>query len=146
MPAGEVRFRLLRDNDAPATNPLGLAYEFGLQDIKGVIDPGWRNALGGHVFDFTLTAKPGKDPDRPNFTGRFASGSADDRFVYLAWRATVRGDYINRVKARLSAISWAMVDEAQRTGRPITADLSGRGPGDTRKPIEWMIETEEKAP
>ena len=45
-----------------------------------------------------------------------------------------------RVKARLGQIDWALVEEAQRTGRPISADLSGRGPGAGRTPIDWRLE------
>ena len=117
MPAGEVKFRLRRADDRPATNPKGLAYEFGLQDTKGRIVAGRRDARG-LVFDFSLLARPGKDPNHPNFTGAFASGPADGRFIYLSWKAVGRGDYINRVKAPLAGIDWAMVEEAQRTGRP----------------------------
>jgi hypothetical protein len=139
MPAGEVKFRLRRADDVPVTNPEALAFSFGLQDTKGQIVAGRRDGQG-LVFDFSLTAKPGKDPNHPNFTGRFASGPPEDRFVYLSWKATARGDYINRLKARLGSIDWALVEEAQRTGRPISADLSGRGPGAGRTPIDWRLE------
>src|ERR1700677_555600 len=94
----EVRFRLLRSDDVPATNPLNLSYQFGLQDIKENIVAGTRQPSGILVFDFILRAKVGKDPARPVFTGPFASGPVDDRFVYLSWRAIERGDYINRAK------------------------------------------------
>jgi hypothetical protein len=46
MNPGEVRFRLLRGDDKPATNPDNLAYEFGLQDTKQVIVAGNRRADG----------------------------------------------------------------------------------------------------
>ena len=32
MKLDEVRFRLLRNDEVPATNPFNLAYRFGLQD------------------------------------------------------------------------------------------------------------------
>jgi hypothetical protein len=135
----EARFRLLRSGDAPATNPHNLAYRFGLQDTKGNIVPGKRQPNGMLAFDFTLKVKQGKDAARPVFTGPFASGPADDRFVYLSWFATERGDYINRVKARLAAIDWKMIRASQRQDRPITADMTGRGPGDGTKPIAWYL-------
>jgi hypothetical protein len=71
-----------------------------LQDNKGEIVAGARDGMGRFVFDFSLKVKPAAD-GRPSFTGRFASGTPDDRFVYLSWRSIPRGVYINRLKARL---------------------------------------------
>jgi hypothetical protein len=34
MDLDEVRLRLLRNDDVPATNPFNLSYRFGLQDTK----------------------------------------------------------------------------------------------------------------
>ncbi|HEY1759415.1 MAG TPA: DUF5990 family protein [Bryobacteraceae bacterium] len=135
----EVRFRLLRSDDVPATNPHNLAYRFGLQDTKGNIVPGERRPDRKLAFDFALKVKQGKDPARPVFTGPFASGPVDDRFVYLSWFAIERGDYINRVKARLTTIDWKMIRVSQEQDRPITADMTGRGPGDGTKPIVWYL-------
>jgi len=104
MKPDEIRFRLLRSDHVPATNPHNLAFKFGLQDKKGEILSGARQKDGTLAFDFTLTVRKGKDPSRPVFGGRFASGPPDDRFVYLSWYAIKRGDYINRVKARLNTI------------------------------------------
>jgi hypothetical protein len=135
----EVHFRLLRSDDVPATNPHNLAYRFGLQDTKGNIVPAERQANGMLAFDFVLKVKPGKDAARPVFTGPFASGSVEDRFVYLSWFAIERGDYINRVKVRLGAIDWKMIRASQNEHRSITADLSGRGPGESMRPIAWYL-------
>jgi hypothetical protein len=135
----EVRFRLLRQDDVPATNPLADEYVFGLQDTKQQIVAGMRQADGRLAFDFSLTAKPGPDPDRPRFSGRFASGPADDRFVYLSWRSMERGDYINRVKARLSAIGWDLIETAEKAGRPLVADMTGWLPGDRRGQVAWAV-------
>jgi Family of unknown function (DUF5990) len=135
----EVHFRLLRSDDVPATNPDSLAYRFGLQDTKGNIVPGERQADGMLVFDFVLRVKQGKDTARPVFTGQFASGRVDDRFVYLSWLAVERGDYINRAKIRLGAIDWKMIRASQKEHRPITADVSGRGPGQTMMPLAWYL-------
>ena len=135
-----VRFRLLRSNDIPATNPHKLDFKFGLQDNRQDIMEGMCRADGMLVFDFTLKAKAGKDPDCPTFTGRYASGPVDDRFVYLSWYAIKRGDYINRIKARLSTVDWKMVRAAQKHDKTITADMSGRGPGNPRKFVTWYLE------
>jgi hypothetical protein len=135
----EVRFRLLRNDDVPATNPFQLAYRFGLQDTKQNIFAGEKQPNGIIVFDFSLNVKKGKDPKRPVFTGPFASGPIDDRFVYLSWWAIARGDYINRVKARLSTIDWKMVRASQDQGKPITANMTGWTPGDPRKRVTWYL-------
>ena len=138
MDEGEVRFRLIRADDAPATNPEGDTFVFGLQDAKGNIDTGVRDDHGRWVFDFTLRVKPGKD-GAPNFLGPYASGSVDDRFVYLSWLSLSRGAYINRLKCRLSEISWDLIREAQAKGRRITGDVSGRGPGQAMHPVGWRL-------
>jgi hypothetical protein len=140
MNPGEVRFRLLRSDDIPATNPHQLAYRFGLQDTKGNIVPGERQPNGMLAFDFTLKVKLGKDASRPVFTGLFASGPVDDRFVYLSWWAIERGDYINRVKARLATIDWKLIRASQEQDRPITVNMTGLGPGDGTKPIAWYLD------
>lgn len=137
--ADVVRFRLLRNDDIPDTNPHKLAYRFGLQDTKQQIVPGERRPDGTFAFDFSLNVKHGKTRDVPVFTGQFASGPVDDRFVYLSWFAIDRGDFINRVKARLSNIDWKMVRTAQAQDKAITADMTGWSPGDLRKHVEWYL-------
>jgi len=139
MKSGEVRFRLLRSDDAPATNRHNLAFKFGLQDKNGEIVPATPLKNGTLAFDFTLTVKKVEDTKRPVFGGRFASGPPQDRFVYLSWYAIKRGDYINRVKARLSGIDWRIIREAQENNKAITADMTGRTPGQTKKPIKWNL-------
>jgi hypothetical protein len=136
---GEVLLRLIRADDVPATNPLNQAYVFGLQATNQEIMAGARRSDGAFVFDFSLRVKPGANPARPVFTGRFASGPVADRFVYLSWRSVERGDYINRVKARFSGIDWTMVRQAQTADRPLTADMTGWRPGDPRKQVEWHL-------
>jgi hypothetical protein len=141
MPApGELRLRLIRDSDAPATNPDGEAYAFGLQDAKQQLVAGARDAGGRLTWDFTVAVKPGKD-GAPNFTGPFASGPADDRFVYLSWRSIPRGVWINRIKARLGGIDWPLIERARAEGRPLVADMSGWTPHDRRGQVEWRVET-----
>jgi hypothetical protein len=135
-----VKLRLIRADDAPPSNPQNLAFHFGLQDGKQVIDPGVRSADGGFAFDFVLKVKPGADPDHPVFMGPHASGPADDRFVYLSWRPAAGGGYINRIKARLSAITWTQVRAAQAADRPLVADMTGWRPHDGRKQVLWTLE------
>ena len=84
MNSVEVRFRVLRNDDVPATNPLHFEYRFGLQDTKGNIVAGTKLSNGALGFDFSLTARQGTDSRYPVFAGRFASGPVSDRFVYLS--------------------------------------------------------------
>jgi hypothetical protein len=133
----EVRLRLIRSDDAPTTNPEGDAFAFGLQDVQGELTAGRRLPDGRLAWDFTLRVREG-GPE-PAFLGRFASGPAGDRFVYLAWRSIPRGVWINRVKARLCDIGWDQIRAAQATGRPLVADLTGRPPGGGRVAVDWRL-------
>lgn len=138
MAAGDtVRLRLTYPPGPPLSHE-GQAWVFGLQDTKGVLHDGVPLGDGLHAFDFELRVKPGPDPDHPVFLGAFASGPADGRFVYFAWRDTATGVWINRLKARLAPITWAMVREAQAREVPITATMAGRRLGDTRPP-DWSV-------
>lgn len=135
---GKVRFRLLRDDPAPPS-PDGSACRIGLQDNKGGMQAGTRRPDGKLQFDFALVVKEGPDPERPVFTGPFASGPRDGRFVYLSWQRVDGSGYVNRIKARLADLDWLLVREAQAAGKPLEADLSGRRPGGGRVPIQWRV-------
>ncbi|MBO9670861.1 MAG: hypothetical protein J7485_10125 [Sphingobium sp.] len=133
-----VRFRLLRDSADPPS-PDGSAVRFGLQDSKDNIQPPVKRADSTLVFEFELKVKEGPDPERPVFTGPFASGPRDERFVYLAWQRLNEQGYVNRVKIRLTDIGWPLVREAQASGRPLEYDASGRGTGGGRVAVEWKL-------
>jgi hypothetical protein len=133
-----VRFRLLRDSAEPPA-PDGSAVAFGIQDNKGQLYPPVQRTDGVFVFDFELTVKDGPDPDKPVFTGLFASGPRDERFVYLAWPRLNGQGHVNRVKVRLIDIGWPLVREAQTTGRPLEYDASARGTGGGRVAVEWTL-------
>ena len=136
----EVRMRLVRANDVPPSHAFPEEkFEFGLQDAKGVVVPGTRGSNGEFIFDFVLTVRDGRDPKHPAFGGRFASGTADDRFVYLSWSSVARGVWINRLKARLGKIDWKMVREAQKVDKPLVADMTDWALGDKRKFVEWRV-------
>ncbi len=133
-----VRMRLLRDHAEPPA-PDGSPVAFGIQDNKGQLHPPVRRADGMLVFDFALTVKPGPDPDKPVFTGPFASGPRDERFVYLSWPRLNGQGHVNRAKFRLIDIDWGLVREAQRLGRPLEFDASGRGAGGGRVAVAWTL-------
>lgn len=132
-----IRMRLLRDDPAPPSGD-GNACRFGLQDNKGRIVEGRRGTDGMFRFEFELTVKPGPD-GRPVFTGPFASGSRDERFVYLSWQRPDGGGYVNRIKARLKDLDWPLLHTAQASGKALEADMSGRRPGGGTVPVEWRL-------
>jgi hypothetical protein len=138
-PLTEARFRLLRSDDVPPSHEIEEPYEFGVQDVKQALLPPARRAGGMLAFDFTLSVKPGADPHRPTFLGRFASGPPNDRFVYLSWRSIPRGVWINRVKARLGGVDWTLARAAIDSGRVIEADMSGWTPHDHRRQVPWRL-------
>jgi hypothetical protein len=137
MAGGEtVRFRFLRDT-AAAPRSDGSGCRFGLQDSKDNIQPPVTRADGMLVFDFELTVKQGPNPDRPVFTGPFASGPRDERFVYLSWQRLNGTGYMNRIKLRLEDLDWTTIHAAH--GKILEADLSGRSTGGGRVPVAWRI-------
>jgi len=133
-----IRFRLLRNTAEPPA-PDGSPCAFGIQDNKGQLYPPVTRVDGMLVFDFELTAKDGPDPDKPVFTGPFASGPRDERFVYLAWPRLNGQGHVNRAKFRLTDISWAQVREAQRLGKVLEFDASNSRAGGGRVAIEWTL-------
>ena len=137
MTSSEASFRLLRSDDAPATN---LAYKIRSTRHQAGDHEGRQLPDSKSAFDFLLTVKKGPKPDFSVFGGRYASGPPHDRFVYLSWFVISRGDCINRIKACLSTIDWNLVLAAQEQGKVITADMTGWGPGDPRKYVTWFLQ------
>ena len=79
-------------------------------------------------------------PDgRPNFTGAFASGPRDQRFVYLSWPRLDGCGYVNRIKMRLTDLDWPLIGQAIDRGMPLEADASGRKPGGGTVPVKWSL-------
>jgi hypothetical protein len=134
-----VLMRLTRRGAVPLSHELDEAYEFGLQDTKQNIVPGVSGPDGLLIFDFELTVKPSPDPDHPVFTGLYASGPVNDRFVYLSWHSIERGVYINRLKASLRTITWPLVHNAQSSGRRIAADTTDWRLGDPHRIVGWHL-------
>jgi hypothetical protein len=148
---GTIRLRLLRDSVPPSGE--GSATHFGLQDNKDVLHAGVAREDGRFAFDFELRVAAAADEERPPvFTGPFAFGKPQDRFVYLSWQRDGAPGYINRVKARLADIDWAMVRAAQSSGGRLEADLTGRKAGGGKVPVAWSLvdlpepEAEQAAP
>ena len=131
-----VRFRLLRQEAAaPSGDP---SAAFGLQDRHGKLQPPVRRADGMHVFEFELSVDAGPD-GRANFTGPFACGPRDQRFVYLSWPDLDGCGYVNRVKVRLADLDWPQIEAAIARDVPLEADASGRKAGGGTVPVAWRL-------
>lgn len=134
-----LKMRLLRDDPKPP-NGDGSAVRFGLQDNKEQLHDGVLRDDGKLAFDFELRVAAAEDESQPPvFLGPFAFGRPQDRFVYLSWQRTELPGYVNRVKARLADIGWALVHEAQESGGRLEADMSGRKAGGGKVPVVWRI-------
>ena len=80
-------------------------------------------------FHLTLTLAGQLDSGAPRFTGPFAQGSADERFVYINIGASA-GDHLSpwsrRAKIHISGITWEMVEQVQeKPGSSIHARFAG---------------------
>jgi len=137
---GILKLRLLRDDPTPPSAADGEDWHFGLQDNRDALHPGTPRADGMLAFDFELrVAAAGDEGQPPVFTGPFAFGKPQDRFVYLSWQRTAGPGYVNRIKARLADIDWALVQAAQESGGRLEADMSGRKAGGGKLAVAWRL-------
>jgi hypothetical protein len=111
--------------DPPTTSD---SIMFGLQDKHEQLQFGdpKDNTL---IFDFELTVTQEAD-GKPNFSGAFAHGTKQDRFLYLTLRRLQAGGWqnIKRIKIPLKSIPWQQIEEV--IGNPdqrLTASVSGQG-------------------
>jgi uncharacterized protein DUF5990 len=77
-------------------------------------------------FEFTVTAKTGRDDDLPNFAGPFVQGPAGGRFVYInigTYAGQTSTPWSRRLKIPLSGITWDML----RSGKVLVARIPGTG-------------------
>lgn len=79
------------------------------------------------VFKPILRARRSSDGS-VNFLGPFAQGPKTERFIYLNWvmaeEKKGRMDMIGRIKLHLNHITWAAVEKAVQSNRPIRVKLS----------------------
>jgi hypothetical protein len=77
-------------------------------------------------FEFTVTAKMGRDNNLPNFTGPFVQGPAGERFVYInigTYAGQTNTSWSRRLKIPLSGITWDMLN----SGKVLVAHIPGTG-------------------
>ncbi|ODT85221.1 MAG: hypothetical protein ABS86_06305 [Sphingobium sp. SCN 64-10] len=136
-----LKLRLLRDSPLPpGASGDEAPCAFGLQDNKGQLHDLLPLADGKLAIEFELRVAAVADETQPPlFLGPFAFGTPQDRFVYLSWQRPDTPGYVNRVKARLADIDWAMVHAVQESGGRLEADLSGRKAGGGKLPVSWRL-------
>jgi hypothetical protein len=113
---------------------------FGIQDTNKAVHDGRKLRGGLLIFEVTLDVKSRDVSESPRFSGSFAHGSPDERFLYLRWkRQEPRSDpWAWRIKIPLDGITWPMLREAARTGASIEASVVGPRPH-AREPIVWRM-------
>lgn len=96
---------------------------FGLQDKKRAIHPGIPQNDEALVYTCELQAER-QENGRPNFTGTFAHGTPDKRFLYL----TLKHDQeiVRRLKIELSSITWDQI-AGLHEDTVLEARVDGRG-------------------
>jgi hypothetical protein len=90
-----------------------------------------RSTRGDLSFDFSLTAAESGKNGLPNFTGPFAQGPPDGRFVYIDV-GTCAGQkdtpWSRRIKIPLHGITWPLVRKAlSGSGYRLMARIPGTG-------------------
>jgi hypothetical protein len=114
----KISFRLICVNPPSDSG----AVRFGLQDKKGNLLTGTKQADGSLLYEFELTLKPGKD-SAADFSGAYVQGTPGTRFLYLSLGNVP--SWIKRIKVPLSSIGWDQIEAAQ--GRALEASVDGRG-------------------
>ena len=102
------------------------AIQFGLQDKKQDLHWGREVAADAVSFEFTLDVRRHND-GWPNFTGAFAHGTREKRFVYLTYKVPDGESWqiYRRLKVPLHEISWEQVEAALAEGQALQARVSG---------------------
>lgn len=103
--------------------------DFGLQEGHGSdyeVATKQRSKGDDLEFEFTVTAKTGRDDDLPNFAGPFVQGPVGQRFVYInigTYAGQTNTPWSRRLKIPLSGITWDVL----RAGKVLAARIPGTG-------------------
>jgi hypothetical protein len=100
-----------------------------LQDKDVNLVAGERLADGRLRFVCELQVKQAEN-GQPNFTGPFAHGTAQERFLYLTLKRLQNGEWkiVKRIKVHLKSITADQVASAQAApGAALVAVVDGRG-------------------
>ena len=133
MPATKqiVQLQLICHNPPPPTCNGVAADQFGLQDKKGALDLGTRQADDTRVFTCQIEAKVSEG--EIDFRGAVVQGTKGSRFLYLSW-AYDTGGWIKRIKVPLSGITLQQI----RNGHVLQVVIeNGRTSGTVKLENGW---------
>jgi|HubBroStandDraft_6_1064221.scaffolds.fasta_scaffold290480_2 hypothetical protein len=142
----QIKLRLVHNGVQPGT-PLAEPLRFGLQDSKGEVHPGVAKPGQSIHFDLALDVGESGDAGQPVFKGVFAHGPPTARFLYLSWKREGKHDapWGWRIKIPLSGIGWPEIRAAEKPGKCLAANVTGRRPHATDA-ITWRLgETSENS-
>jgi len=111
--------------DAPGGEPVHLGIQKGNEVIEAV--PSDRKQA-----TFRPTFRIGRQPDgSPNFLGKFAKGTPQERFFYLSWGVVDKQGYFEmfrRAKIHLNHLTWEQVQSAISNNKPlkVVIDMTGQ--------------------
>jgi hypothetical protein len=108
-----IRMGVICLHAPPATNE-GKAAFFGLQDKAQALLEGQPRDDGALQFDFELDSKGAVGQGAPDFSGKFAHGTPNARFLYLSYGYPDSGKltWIFRIKIPLRDITWDIINAA----------------------------------
>jgi hypothetical protein len=99
------------------------------------------------VFAAALKVRRSEKDGSPVFTGPFAQGTPQDRFIYLRWEGRLEDERVRfgRAKVKLKGLGWDLIMQAVDAGRPVevAVDLKDKkgGPACASLPdsaLRWL--------
>jgi hypothetical protein len=102
--------------DRTCTGPDGIG--LGIQRGSEVVDV---RGSSTEVPTFHAELSVVEGADGPDFRGPYVHGSADDRFLYLAWVSLPQSSMVARIKLRLNDIAPEVIEQAVQTGASLHA-------------------------
>ena len=126
-----IHLQIICHNPPPSVCNGVTADQFGLQDKKGALDLGTRQADNTRVFTCEIEAKVSEN--EVDFSGAVVQGTKGKRFLYLSW-AYDTGGWIKRIKVSLSGITLQHI----RSGHVLQVVIeNGRTSGTVKPEDGW---------
>jgi hypothetical protein len=126
-----ILLQIICHNPPPSVCNGVAADQFGLQDKKGALDLGTRQADDTRVFTCSVEAK--LSDEGVDFGGAVVQGTKGNRFLYLSW-AYDTGGWIKRIKVPLASITLQQI----RAGHVLQAVIeNGRTSGTVKPEYGW---------
>ena len=122
-----IHLQIICHNPPPPVCNGVAADQFGLQDKKGALDLGTRQADDTRLFTCEIETK--LSDDEIDFSGAVVQGTKGSRFLYLSW-AYDEASWVKRIKVPLSGITTEQI----RSGSVLQAVIENGSTSGTVKP------------